>query len=48
MKKSLQKTNQKEFRAEKLIKKKGHKFYVKCKGCDTSLNSWSDKIYVIM
>ena len=30
--KDLQKTNQKEFRIEKVIKKKGNKLYVKCKG----------------
>ena len=27
----FQKTNQKEFRVEKVIKKKGNKLYVKCK-----------------
>ena len=25
---------------EKVIKKKGDKFYVKWKGCDNSFNSW--------
>ena len=38
-KKELQKANQKEFRIEKVIKKKG----VKWKGCDNSFNSWIDK-----
>ena len=38
-KKELQKTNQKEFRIEKVIKKKGVKLYVKWKGCDNSFNS---------
>ena len=38
--KELQKTNQKEFRIEKVIKKKGDKFYVKWKGYDNSFNSW--------
>ena len=48
MKKSLQKINQKEFRAEKVIKKKGHKLYVMWKGYDNSLKSWINEIYVIM
>ena len=38
--KDLQKTNQKEFRIEKVIKKKGNKLYVKWKGYDNSFNSW--------
>ena len=38
----LQKTNQKEFRIEKVIKRKGHKLYVKWKGYDNSFNSWID------
>ena len=42
-KKELQKTNQKEFRIEKVIKKKGNKLYVKWKGYDSSFNSWIDK-----
>ena len=41
--KELQKTNQKEFRIEKVIKKKGDKLYVKWKGYDSSFNSWIDK-----
>ena len=41
--KELQKTNQKEFRIEELLKKKGEKFYVKWKGYDNSFNSWIDK-----
>ena len=28
---------------EKVIKKKGHKLYVKWKGYDNSFNSWIDK-----
>ena len=32
MKKELQKTNQQEFRIEKLIKRKGDELYVKGKG----------------
>ena len=39
----LQKTNQKEFRIEKVIKRKGDKLYVKWKGYDNSFNSWIDK-----
>ena len=34
MKKELQKTNQQEFRTERLIKRKGDKLYVKWKGYD--------------
>ena len=41
--KELQKTNQKEFRIEKVIKRKGDKLYVKWKGWDNSFNSWIDK-----
>ena len=41
--KELQKTNQKEFRIEKVIKRKGDKIYVKWKGYDNSFNSWIDK-----
>ena len=41
--KELQKTNQKEFRIQKVIKRKGDKLYVKWKGYDNSFNSWIDK-----
>ena len=41
--KELQKTNQEQFRIEKVIKKKGNKLYVKWKGYDNSFNSWIDK-----
>ena len=41
--KELQKTNQKEFRIEKAIKRKGDKLFVKWKGYDNSFNSWIDK-----
>ena len=41
--KELQKTNQKEFRIEKVIKKRGNKLYVKWKEYDNSFNSWTDK-----
>ena len=43
MKRELQKTNQQEFRIEKVIKKKGDILYVKWKGYDNSLNSWINK-----
>ena len=33
----MQKTNQEEFRIEKVIKRKGNKLYVKWKGYDNSL-----------
>ena len=38
--KELQKTNQEEFRIEKVIQKKGNKLYVKWKGYENSFNSW--------
>ena len=41
--KELQKTNQKEFRIEKVIERKGNKLYVKWKGYNNSFNSWIDK-----
>ena len=43
MKKELQKTNQQEFRIEKVNKRKGDKLYVNWKGYDSSFNSWTDK-----
>ena len=41
--KELQKTDQKEFRIEKVIKKKADKSYAKWKGYDNSFNTWIDK-----
>ena len=41
--KELQKTNQKEFRIEKVIKRKGNKLYVKWNGYNNFFNSWIDK-----
>ena len=41
--KELQKTSQKEFRIEKIIRRKGDKLYVKWKGYDNRFNSWIDK-----
>ena len=39
----LQGTRQKEFRIEKVIKKKGDKLFVKWKRYNSSFNSWIDK-----
>ena len=41
--KEMQKTNQQEFRIEKLIKRRVDKLYVKWKDFDSSFNSWIDK-----
>ena len=41
--KELQKTSKKEFRIEKVIKRKGSKLYVKCKGYDNRFNSRINK-----
>ena len=41
--KKLLKSNQKEFRIEKVLKKKGNRLYVKWNGYDNSFNSWIDK-----
>ena len=41
--KEFQRTNQEEFRIEKVIKRKGNKLYVKWKGYDNSFNSLIDK-----
>ena len=45
--KELQKTSQKEFRMEKVLKGKGGKLYVKRKGYDNRFNSWIDKKDII-
>ena len=39
----LQKTNQKEFRIEKVIKRKNDKLYIKWKGYNNLFNKWIDK-----
>ena len=39
----LQKTNQKKFRFEKVIKRKGNKLYVKWKGYESYFKNWIDK-----
>ena len=41
--KKLQKSNQKQFRIEKVLKRKGDKLYVKWKGYNNRFNSWIDK-----
>ena len=41
--KELQKTNQQEFRIEKVNKRKDDKSYVKWKGYESSFNIWIDK-----
>ena len=38
----IQKTNQQEFRIEKVITKRGDKLYIKWNGYDSSFNSWID------
>ena len=38
-----EKTNQKEFGVENIIKRKGDKLCIKWKSCDSSFNSWIDK-----
>ena len=45
--KELQKIIKKEFRIEKVIKRKGDKLFVKWKGYDSSFNSWIDKKDVV-
>ena len=40
--------NTKEFRIEKVIKKKGDKVHVKWKGYDDSFNIWINKKYIII
>ena len=45
--KELQKTNQQEFRIEKVIKKKSDKLYVKWKGYDSSFNSLINKTNLV-
>ena len=37
------KKNKKEFRIERVTKRKGDKLYFKWKGYDSSFNSWIDK-----
>ena len=46
-KKNCRKNDQKEFRIEKVIKKKGDNLYVRWKGYDSSSNSWTDKNNIV-
>ena len=48
--KEKQKTNQKEFRTKKVIKRKGDKLYVKWKSYNNSfnINSWIEKKYTVI
>ena len=41
--KEFQKINQKDFRVEKVIKRKDDKLYVKWKGRESSFKSWINK-----
>ena len=43
LQKRITKNNQKEFRTEKVIKRRDDKLYIKWKGFDSSFNSWIDK-----
>ena len=42
-----EKTNQKEFRIEEVIKRKGDKLHVKWKGYNNSFNKWIDKKNIV-
>ena len=46
--KELLGTGQKEFRIEKVLKKKGDKFYVKWRDYNNSFNSWIDKKDIVL
>ena len=46
-KREFPKLNQKEFRVEKIIKRKDDKLYLNWKGYDSSFNSWIDKKDII-
>ena len=39
----MQKTNQKQFRIEKVLKRKSDKLYVTWKGYENRFNSWINK-----
>ena len=43
MKKNCKKTNQKEFRIQKILKIKGDKLYFKWRVYDNSFNGWINK-----
>ena len=46
--KKIAKTNQEQFRIEKVIKRRSDKLYFKCKGHDNSFNSWVDKKDIVV
>ena len=46
-KNKLQKTNQKKFGVESVIKRKGDKLYVRWKCYDSSFKSWIDKKHIV-
>ena len=48
MKKNCKNTTKKEFRIEKVIKRKGDKLYVKQKGYDNSFNSQIDETDIVI
>ena len=43
IKKNCKKTNEEEFKIEKVLKIKGDKLFVKWKGYNNSFNSWINK-----
>ena len=43
----MQKSNQQEFRIEKVIKRKSDNLYVKWQGYDNSFNRWIDKKHLL-
>ena len=43
----MQLTQQKDFRIEKVLKRKGDKIFVKWKGYDSSFNSWVNKSDIV-
>ena len=45
--KELQKAKEKEFKIERINKRKGSKLYVQWKGCNNLFNSWIDKKYIM-
>ena len=47
MKRNCKKTNQEEFRVEKVIKRKGDNLYVKWKSYDIYFNSQVDKEAIV-
>ena len=48
MKKNCKKVNKKEFRIEKIIKRKANKLYVKWKAYNDSFNNWIDKKDIVL